>query len=56
MIAGLTGSIGSGKSTVAGFFKELGASIIDWDVLAQEIVLPHRKAWKGIVEYFGPRF
>jgi len=53
MIVGLTGSIASGKSTVANFFKELGAYLIDWDVLAREIVRPHMKAWEGIVEYFG---
>jgi dephospho-CoA kinase len=52
-VIGITGSIGSGKSTVANFFKELGAYIIDWDVLAREVVRPHRKAWNGIVEYFG---
>lgn len=53
IIAGLTGSIGTGKSTVANFFKELGAYIIDWDVLAKEVVSPHLKAWEGIVECFG---
>lgn len=53
IIAGLTGSIGSGKSTVAGFFKSLGAHIIDWDILAHEIFLPDRKAWQEIVLYFG---
>ncbi len=53
MIVGLTGSIATGKSTVANFFKELGAYVIDWDVLAREVVHPHRKAWKEIVEYFG---
>jgi dephospho-CoA kinase len=53
VIAGLTGSIGSGKTTVANFFKDLGAYIINWDMLAREVVLPHRKAWEEIVEYFG---
>ena len=53
MIVVLTGGIASGKSTVARFFKELGAYIIDWDVLAREVVKPHLKAWKEIVEYFG---
>ena len=49
----LTGGIASGKSTVTRFFKELGAYIIDWDVLAREVVKPHLEVWKGIVEYFG---
>jgi len=50
---GLTGSMGTGKSTVAHFFRELGAYIIDWDELAREVVRPRSKAWKEIVEYFG---
>ena len=53
VIIGLTGSIGTGKSTVSNFFKELGAYVIDWDVLAREVQRPHLKAWEGIVEYFG---
>lgn len=53
IIVGLTGSVGTGKSTVANFFKELGAYVIDWDELAREAVRPHSRAWKQIVEYFG---
>ena len=53
VIAGLTGSVGTGKSTVANFFKELGAYIIDWDELAREVVRPYLEAWEEIVEYFG---
>ena len=53
IIVGLTGSVGTGKSTVANFFEELGAYVIDWDELAREVVRPHSKAWKEIVEYFG---
>lgn len=53
MIVGLTGSIASGKSTVAGIFKELGAGLIDFDVLAREVIRPHLKTWEGIVEHFG---
>jgi dephospho-CoA kinase len=53
IIVGLTGSVGTGKSTVANFFKELGAYIIDWDELARKVTRPHLKAWKEIVEYFG---
>jgi dephospho-CoA kinase len=52
-IVGLTGGIASGKSTVANLFTELGAYLIDWDVLAREVVRPHLKAWEEIVEYFG---
>lgn len=52
-IAGLTGGIASGKSTTAGYFKELGAFIIDHDVLGHEVILPHRKAWEDLRKYFG---
>jgi dephospho-CoA kinase len=53
IIVGLTGGVGTGKSTVTNFFRELGAYIIDWDELAREVTRPHLKAWKGIVAYFG---
>ncbi len=52
-VVGLTGGIASGKSTVVNFFKELGAYVIDWDVLAREVVRPHLRAWREIVEYFS---
>jgi len=55
-IVGLTGSVGTGKSTVTKFFRQLGAYIIDWDELARAVVRPHLKAWKEIVEYFGKDF
>jgi len=53
IIVGLTGSVGTGKSTVTNFFRELGAYIIDWDELAREVTRPNLRAWKKIVEYFG---
>ena len=53
MIVGLTGGIGSGKTTVADFFRGLGACVIDWDELAREAVQPHLPAWEGIVDHFG---
>jgi dephospho-CoA kinase len=52
-IVGLTGSIGTGKSTVTNFFRELGAYVIDWDELARKVTHPHSKAWKEITEHFG---
>jgi dephospho-CoA kinase len=53
IIVGLTGSVGSGKSTVAQIFRELGAYIVDWDELARDVTRPQSRAWKEIVEYFG---
>ena len=56
IIVGLTGSVGTGKSTVTNFFRELGAYIIDWDELAREVTRPHLRAWKEVLEYFGKDF
>lgn len=53
-IVGLTGGIGSGKSTVARFFEARGAAIIDADRLAREAVLPGTPGFAAILERFGP--
>jgi dephospho-CoA kinase len=52
-LAGLTGGIASGKSTVATMLRELGAKIINADDLARVIVQPGKEAWKEIVAAFG---
>jgi dephospho-CoA kinase len=52
-IVGLTGSVGTGKSTVTNFFRELGAYVIDWDELARKVTSPRSEAWKEITEHFG---
>lgn len=52
-IVGLTGAIGSGKSTVAEIFKTQGANIIDADILAREVVAPNLPAVSEIGEHFG---
>lgn len=52
-IIGLTGGIGSGKSTVARLMKKLGACVIDTDILAHEVYEPGTKAWGEIVNTFG---
>ncbi|MBT3226738.1 MAG: dephospho-CoA kinase [Deltaproteobacteria bacterium] len=53
LLIGVTGSIATGKSTVASMLEELGAPIIDFDVLAHEVVEPDLPAWKDIVAFFG---
>ena len=50
---GLTGGIASGKSTVADMFAELGAVVIDTDVIAREIVQPGAPALDEIRQRFG---
>jgi dephospho-CoA kinase len=54
LIVGLTGGIGSGKSTVARRLEERGAGVIDADVLAREQVAPGMPALAEIVREFGP--
>jgi dephospho-CoA kinase len=52
---GLTGGIACGKSTVAGFFGELGIPVVDADALARQVVEPGTEALQEIVEAFGPQ-
>lgn len=53
-VVALTGGVGSGKSTVARFFAELGAPIIDADHIAHVLVKSSEPAFQKIVERFGP--
>lgn len=55
VVIGVTGSVGTGKSTVAKMFRELGAVVLDADVLAREAMEPKRLAWRRIVQAFGER-
>lgn len=50
---GLTGSIGSGKSTVAGMLAAHGATVIDYDALAREVVAPGTPGLHEVVAAFG---
>jgi dephospho-CoA kinase len=50
---GLTGGIASGKSLVADLFAEAGASIVDTDLIAREVVAPGEPGLAAIVEQFG---
>ena len=53
VIIGLTGGIGSGKSTVAKFFSELGVEIVDADVVARQVVKKGQPALQQIAQHFG---
>src|ERR1035441_894239 len=52
-LCGLTGGVGMGKSTAAGFFLQLGARVVDTDELAHELVLPGQPALAEIQNEFG---
>jgi len=52
---GLSGGIGAGKSTVADRLRELGALVVDSDLLAREVVAPGSEGLAAVVERFGPQ-
>ncbi|HOJ15249.1 MAG TPA: dephospho-CoA kinase [Deltaproteobacteria bacterium] len=54
-VAGLTGSIATGKSTVSSILEDLGAFIVDADRAAREVVLPGSRAFEEIVSLFGEK-
>ena len=56
MYLGLTGGIGSGKSTVSEYLKEQGCTIVDADFIARLIVEPGQPALKEIAETFGGEY
>jgi len=53
LLVGLTGGIGSGKSTVAGMLSVRGAVVLDSDVLAREAVEPGTSGFDAVVARFG---
>ena len=53
MYLGLTGGIGSGKSTAARMFADLGATVIDADAIAKEVLEPGQLGYESIVNKFG---
>ncbi|OUS31067.1 dephospho-CoA kinase [Thalassotalea sp. 42_200_T64] len=53
LVIGLTGGIGSGKTTVADLFAQYGIDIIDADIVAREVVAPGTTALARISEHFG---
>lgn len=53
---GLTGGIGSGKSSAAEIFRELGAGVVDTDVIAHELTRPGGAALTAISSQFGAEY
>jgi dephospho-CoA kinase len=54
LVVGLTGGIGSGKSTVSSLLEERGAVVVDADRIAREVVAPGGPAYQPVVDRFGP--
>lgn len=52
-IIGLTGGVGTGKSTVSQFLQEMGAVLLDADKIGHESYLPGSPAWKDLIAAFG---
>ena len=53
VVIGVTGQLGTGKSTVAAMFAELGASVINADILAHRALRPYGQCYKKVVKTFG---
>jgi len=51
---GLTGGLGSGKSSVAGIFQELGAAVVGADQIGRQLMQPGEAVYAAIVARFGP--
>jgi dephospho-CoA kinase len=51
---GLTGGLGSGKTTVASIFREHGFHILEADTIAREMMKPGHEVYRRIAEHFGP--
>lgn len=53
---GLTGGIASGKSVAAAYLEQLGAAVIDADIVSRQVVAPGSPALAAIVKHFGGKF
>src|SRR5438552_1221863 len=54
LVIGLTGGIGSGKSTVSKLLADRGAVIVDADLIARQVVEPGGPAYQALLDRFGP--
>ncbi len=52
-VIGLTGGIGTGKSEVSDILGNLGAAVINADIIGHQAYLPETKTWKAIIDEFG---
>lgn len=55
LTVGLTGGIGSGKSTVSDLFSNLGVSIIDTDLISHRLLEPDQSGYEKVVAHFGDK-
>ena len=53
IVVGITGGIATGKSTVAGMFRELGAELLDADQIARDVLRPGAEATREVICRFG---
>ncbi len=53
LVIGLTGGIGSGKTSVSNHFAKLGITIADADIASRTVMEPETEAYKKIIDYFG---
>lgn len=51
---GLTGSLGTGKSTVTSILQRLGYQVVDADLIAHQVLRPGEKSYQQVVHAFGP--
>jgi len=55
-LIGLTGGVGSGKSTVAGILRDLGADVVDADEASHAVYAPGTPGFDAVVREFGPEY
>lgn len=54
-VIGLTGGIGTGKTHVSRLLEDLGAAVVNADLLGHEVYTPHSEGWHAVVNAFGDR-
>lgn len=54
-VIGLTGGIGTGKTHVSQLLEDLGAAVVNADLLGHEVYTPHSEGWHAVIDAFGDR-